>query len=423
MKLLNTYAIDVLGCKVNQYDARQIVRLLEGFGLRPVTDQSADLVVVHTCGVTATAVQKSRQAVRRLARRHPGALVFFTGCAAEESVTGGLEGIDVRVAAGAGWVRSIADHLQSYSLPNPDYHLPDNADELPAEEFGGHARAYLKIQDGCDAGCAYCIVPQLRKAPRDKSISAAVSEANELVQQGYREIVIAGVHVGLYGRETDTSLAQLLSQILQVPQVGRVRMSSLHPNELTPDLLAVWASSPQMMPHLHLSLQSGSNGVLQRMGRGYTAEEYFAAVERARGALDRPAITTDVIVGFPGETEAEFEQTVAFCKQVGFAGMHIFSFSPRPGTRAVDLPNPVDPQLSHVRHQRLAALAKEMSQRFNEHWIGQSVEVLVERCRAGVCSGVSKHYIPVRFLGAPEQVGSVVSVSMTAADHRGLTAL
>jgi threonylcarbamoyladenosine tRNA methylthiotransferase MtaB len=422
MKSLHTYDLDVLGCKVNQYDARQIARLLEGFGLRAANDEPADLVVVHTCGVTATAVKKSRQSVRRLARKNPGAAVFLTGCAAAEDVADGVDGIDVRVAAGAGWIQVIADELQTFSLPNPDFHLPENADELAVSDFGGQTRAFLKIQDGCDAGCAYCIVPQLRKTPRDKSVEAAVFEAEALVKRGYKEIVIAGVHVGLYGRDSgDGSLRDVLEKIAAVPNIGRIRMSSLHPAELTDGLLAVWAASAHIMPHLHLSLQSGSDGVLARMGRGYSAAEYAAAVERARTALGHPAITTDVIVGFPGETDAEFEETFAFCRRIGFAGMHIFNYSPRPGTRAAEMPGQVDPQIAQARHQRLVDLAGDMALAFNRSFVGKTVEVLVESCRQGICSGGSEHYIPTRFEGTEELRGKVVPVRVESARGDGLS--
>ena len=429
-KFLNTYVVEVLGCKVNQYDARQIARLLEGFGLQEAAGKPASLVVVHTCGVTATAVQKCRQTLRRLIRKNPDAAVFLTGCAATEEVMDGLEGIDARVAAGAGWVQMIADELQTFSLPNPDFHLPENADELAVESFGKQTRAFLKIQDGCDAGCAYCIVPQLRKTPRDKSVEAAVAEAEALVKRGYKEIVIAGVHVGLYGRETDMSLCDILSRIAEVPNIlsrrsgakadVRIRMSSLHPAELTDELLAVWASLPNVMPHVHLSLQSGSDGVLERMGRGYTAAEYAAAVDRARAALDNPAITTDVIVGFPGETDEEFEETFEFCKQIGFAQMHIFNFSPRPGTRAADMPDPVDPQIAQARHQRLADLAQEMTTAFNRTFVGQTVEVLVERYKGGICTGGSEHYVQTHFNGSAKQSGTVVPVRISTASVDGL---
>ena len=428
-KTLNTYALNVLGCKVNQYDARQIARLLEGFGLREA-DGPADLVVVHTCGVTATAVQKSRQTLRRLIRKNPNATVFLTGCAAGEEMIEGFEGIDARIAAGAGWVQMLADELQTFSLPNPDFHLPENADELAVESFGKQTRAFLKIQDGCDAGCAYCIVPHLRKTPRDKSIKAAVAEVEALVKRGYKEIVITGVHVGLYGRGTDISLCDILSKILEVPNIlpsealakggVRIRMSSLHPSELTDELLSVWASSPNVMPHVHLSLQSGSDSVLERMGRGYTADEYAAAVVRARAALKNPAITTDVIVGFPGETDEGFEETFEFCKQIGFAQMHIFTFSPRPGTHAADMPNPVDLQVAQARHQRLADLAKEMTTAFNRSFVGQTVDVLVERHKGGICKGGSEHYIQTNFNGSAKQSGTIVSVRISTASADGL---
>ncbi len=468
-KVLNTYALDVLGCKVNQYDARQIARLLEGFGLRETDNEPADLVVVHTCGVTAMAVRKSRQTLRRMVRENPDAAVFLTGCAAGEEIIEGVSA-DARIAAGAGWVQMLADELQTFSVPNPNFHLPENADELAVETFGNQTRAFLKIQDGCDAGCAYCIVPQLRKTPRDKSIKAAVAEAKALVKRGYKEIVITGVHVGLYGRGTDMSLYDILAKIIKVPNIGRIRMSSLHPSELTDELLAVWASSANVMPHVHLSLQSGSDSVLERMGRGYTADEYAAAVERARAALsysftqggndrisslrfgsaggvalpvasesvggaslseraaNNPAITTDVIVGFPGETDEEFEETFEFCKQIGFAQMHIFNFSPRPGTRAADMLNPVDPQVAQARHQRLADLAKEMSLEFNQRFVGQIVNVLVEGFKDGVCSGGSEHYISTSFSGLPalssaegeKQKRTVVPVRISTASAEGL---
>jgi len=449
-KSLNTYVVEVLGCKVNQYDARQIVRLLEGFGLReapacPAGGRGADLVVVHTCGVTATAVKKCRQTMHRMIRKNPDATAFLTGCAAAEEVIGELDGVDARITAGAGWIQKVVDELQSFSLPNPDFHLPENADELPAESFGGHTRAFLKIQDGCDANCAYCIVPQLRKTPRDKSVEAAVTEAEALVKRGYKEIVITGVHVGLYGRGSDSSLSDVLARIVAVPNIGRIRMSSLHPAELTDELLAVWAGSPNMMPHVHLSLQSGSDGVLERMGRGYTTDDYAAAVTRVRTALGRhkrspqangysdwcsrfvgdffpPSITTDVIVGFPGETDEEFEETFAFCKRIGFAGMHIFSYSPRPGTRAVDMPNRVDPKVAHARHQRLSDLAKEMTLAFNRMFIGQTVNVLVERCKEGVCSGGSEHYVQTYFNGSARQHRTIVPVRISDASADRLIA-
>lgn len=418
---LKTYAVDVLGCKVNQYDARQIARLLEGFGLRKaMTDDAADLVFVHSCGVTSTAVQKSRQALRRLVRRHPDATVFLTGCAAEEQLLGDLDGVNARIAAGSGWMQRIADALQPFDLPNPGFRLPSSADDLPAERFGGQTRAFLKIQDGCDAHCAYCIVPQLRKEPRDKPLDAVEAEARELVRSGYQEIVLAGVHVGLYGRESGVGLDQVLQRLARIPDLRRLRLSSLHPSELTDELLAVWASSPNVMPHLHLSLQSGSDGVLCRMGRGYTAQEYAEAVARARAVLDRPAVTTDVIVGFPGEADTEFEETMTFCREIGFADMHIFTFSPRPGTRAAEMPDPVPPVAAQSRQKKLAGLSRKMTDTYRRGFVGETVDVLTERFRGGSCSGMSMHYVPVRFPGSDVHLNNVVSVKAVGLEDGAL---
>ena len=419
---LETYALDVLGCKVNRYDSRQIARLLEGFGLRAtVRGETADIIIVHTCGVTATAVQKCRQTVSRLIRKHAGAALFLTGCAATEELIDSPEKIDSRIAAGPGWIQLLADELQKFSLPNSDFHLPENSDELPAETYGEQTRAFLKIQDGCDANCAYCIVPQLRKTPRDKTPAAIIDEAEALVKRGCREIVVAGVHVGLYGRTAGVPLAGILKQLAAVPELRRIRMSSLHPAELTDDLLNVWSASSNIMPHLHLSLQSGAAGVLRRMGRGYTPGEYAAAVNRARAALDNPSITTDIIVGFPGETDEEFEETFRFCEQIGFAGIHIFVFSPRPGTRAALMPEKVAPPVAHERQRRLAGLAAKMTETYNQTFIGKTVDVLVERAAGGNCTGGTPHHITVQFAGSKNLHRTIVPVTILSATAQGLT--
>ncbi len=417
----STYALDVLGCKVNQYDAGQIARLLEGVGLSPVMPgEMADLIVIHTCGVTMTAVKKSRQTLHRLIRQHPHAVVFLTGCATDDKLIKKTETSDVRIAAGPGWIQRLSDQLHLFSLPNPDFHLPTNPDELPAETFGKRTRAFLKIQDGCDAHCAYCIVPTLRKAPRDKSIDATVAEAKALVRCGCKEIVLTGVHIGLYGRGTDNSLSDVLMRLASIPDLKRIRLSSLHPTELTDELLTVWASLPKMMPHIHLSLQSGSDRVIRRMGRGYTTAKYTHAVMRARAVLNTPAITTDVIVGFPGETDLEFEETLEFCQQIGFARMHIFTYSPRPETRAIGLSHPVLTSVAQIRQRRLSALAEEMKATFNRNFIGKRIEVLVEGYTKDTSSGVSPHYIPVKFTDCDALRNTLVFVQIVSGSASGL---
>jgi threonylcarbamoyladenosine tRNA methylthiotransferase MtaB len=419
---LTTYLVNVLGCKVNQYDARQIEHLLENYGLRGVDcPDDADLVVIHTCAVTAAAAQKSRQAIRRMQRDNPLAKIVVTGCAADIELTQVDQDPVFRVPAGADWLQRLAEQIEGLDVPNHDLADGIVTDDFAISNFGDHTRTFLKVQDGCDIGCSFCIIPQLRKQPRDKSIAAAVSEARLLTEKGYREIVVTGVSVGLYGRDSGSSLAELLRNLVEVPDIGRIRLSSLHPGELTRELLDVWAASPNIMPHLHLSLQSGSDAVLHAMRRGYTAEEYYDAVLRARAALDNPAFTTDVIVGFPGETDTYFDESYAFCKQVGFSQMHVFTYSPRPKTIATRMGRQVNGAVASERSERLRKLGEEMAQDYHGQFAGRTVGVLVENIREGVAHGYSEHYIPATFATDQDLKGRVVAMTVEEGDSFGIS--
>ncbi|MEI6892701.1 MAG: tRNA (N(6)-L-threonylcarbamoyladenosine(37)-C(2))-methylthiotransferase MtaB [Pontiella sp.] len=411
---LQTYLVNVLGCKVNQYDAQQIEQLLERYGLNQ-TEQSddADVIVVHTCGVTAAAAQKSRQTIRKMQRNNPLAHVIVTGCAATDELTRIDQDPIFRVPAGSDWLQRLAEQLDSLAMPKQHGVKGIETDTFTISRFGNHTRAFLKVQDGCDIGCSFCIIPQLRKEPRDKAIEDAVREATALTQAGYREIVVTGVSVGLYGRGRDSSLAEILRHLIQVPNMGRVRLSSLHPGELTDELLEVWSSSPNIMPHLHLSLQSGSDAVLHAMRRGYTADEYSDAVERARAALDNPAFTTDVIVGFPGETDTYFDETYAFCKKVGFSQMHVFTYSPRPKTIAAKMGHQVNGARAMKRSERLRELGEEMAANYHNQFQDKTIDVLVERVKDEKATGYSRHYIPVEFQCSEDLQGKVVPIHIS----------
>lgn len=421
---LQTYLVYVLGCKVNQYDGQQIEQLLERYGLEK-TDQSddADVIVVHTCGVTAAAAQKSRQTIRRMQRDNPLAHVIVTGCAANDELTHIDQEPVFRVPAGADWLQRLAEQLDALATPNTIAIDGIETDTFTISTFGDTTRAFLKVQDGCDIGCSFCIIPQLRKEPRDKAIEDAVREATALTKAGYREIVVTGVSVGLYGRETGSSLADMLKHLVEVPDIGRIRLSSLHPGELTDELLDVWASSPTIMPHLHLSLQSGSDAVLHAMRRGYTSEEYYNAVERARAALDNPAFTTDVIVGFPGETETYFQESYDFCRQVGFSKMHIFTYSPRPKTMAARMPRQVNGAIATERSERLHALGEELALDYHRQFIGKKIEVLVEQQKDGMAGGYSEHYIPVEFPSPASLRKQLVEVEVASASGDSISGI
>lgn len=411
-KIVETFKVQALGCRVNQYDAQQIERLLEQYGLREARkEEEADVVVLHSCAVTATAVQKTRQAIRRMIRLNPGCYAFLSGCAAGKDLVQEIDGLSAKVAAGPGWLERFSAEMEQLPLPVHDFCFSGESDSRLFPAFGEHTRAFLKIQDGCDIGCAYCIIPSLRKASRDKPVAVAVAEAARLVDEGCHEIVVTGVSVGLYGRGKAYSLCDVLRGIEQLAGVARIRMGSLHPEELTSEFLTLWASSPKFMPHFHLSLQSGCSETLKAMRRSYTADAYRDAVIRARAVLDNPSFTTDVIVGFPGETDAHFETSYDFCKEIGFSKMHVFPYSPRPGTLAAEMPGRVPAELSHQRSARLQQLSAELSVACYAEFVGQTVPVLLEQQnRSGVWEGFSPHYMPVRINGAEGKKGDLVPV-------------
>jgi threonylcarbamoyladenosine tRNA methylthiotransferase MtaB len=274
----------------------------------------------------------------------------------------------------------------------------------PITSFKDHTRAFLKIQDGCDGYCSYCIVPKTRPFVHSKPENAVLQEAQALVEAGHREIVITGVFLGAYGRESvrrknwpnqrNDDFADLLDKMAEIPHLARIRLSSLEPADVTPRLLDTFCKHPKIMPHLHLSLQSGSNAVLKKMRRQYSADEFREKVELIKHQLDRPAITTDIIVGFPGETDADFEQTVDLAEEAGFAKMHIFSFSPRKGTAAANMQDTVDNRVIKDRSKILHNLNIELGQKYRQQFLGETAEILLESDDGQLC-GRSERYFMV----------------------------
>ena len=412
----NTFRVAVLGCKVNQYEAQQIRQYLEDCGWRlAAPHESPDLVVVHACAVTAEALRQSLQTARRASAT---SRVLISGCAAAGPFAPLAEtAATAIVPAGVDWRRLLREQLRHWGLPKDGAEFASEAEPL-LRRFEGHARAFVKVQDGCDAGCAYCIVPRLRGPPRDRPVEAVVAEARALAEAGHPEIVVTGVCIGRYGRDGGPNLAQLLRRLARIETVQRLRLSSLHPAELTEELLEVWRSTPKLLPHAHLPLQSGSDAVLRRMRRGYTTADFARAVRALRAALDRPAITTDVMVGFPGETEAEFEESLAFVREIAFSRMHVFRFSPRPGTAAAAFESPVAPEVARERAARMNAESKVLSASFHRQFVGETVEALAESFdeRRGRWRGYDERYIPVEFSAGPEWRGRWVRVRIIGAN-------
>ena len=395
---MKTFSINTLGCKVNQYESQQIRLLLEQLGLSQAeTADKPDLTVINTCCVTHTASAKSRQRIRKAQKLSPNAVIVVSGCLPTVQI-GELNNLGEKAhlinhrdslpatlaqIVGAKNATSCTQSLQSCK------NKWGNQPKLPQLiAFRGHTRAFLKIQDGCDGYCSYCIVPKTRPFVHSKSPEAVLEEAQALINAGHKEIVLTGIFLGAYGEKSvrrknwpsrqNDKLGELLDKMAKIPNLARIRLSSLEPADVTSRLLDTFCNNPNIMPHLHLSLQSGSNSVLKRMGRQYGAEEFRGTVESIKSRLDRPAITTDIIVGFPGETDADFEDTVNLAKYVGFAKMHIFSFSPRKGTPAASMQDAVDTKVIKQRVRILHDLNTELSSKFRRQFIGETATVLME---------------------------------------------
>ncbi len=365
------FAVRTIGCKVNQYETQRLVEQLEALGWRRcVNGGTADLCIVNTCTVTEVADAKSRQALRRFRREHPGALVVAAGCYPERD-RAALEAMPE--------VDRALDNAQKARLPEALGLVEECDTRTPSgiSRFAGHARAFLKVQDGCNRFCSYCIVPYVRGRSRSRPMREIVAEARRLVENSYREIVLTGVHLGDYA-DGERTLADLVRALDGIDGLLRLRVSSIDPNDVTAELLDAIASGRAACPHLHVSLQSGSTSVLERMNRGYTREAYLEMVERAQATIPDLAVSTDLVVCFPGETDEEFADSLDVIETVGFSKVHVFPFSSRPGTAAAERTDVVAHAVVKDRLARVGEVAEAAARRCRARLVGRRVEILVE---------------------------------------------
>ncbi len=395
--LVKTFAFVTFGCKVNQYESQALRERFSSKGLAEVPAATgADLFVINTCTVTETATAEAQSTVRRLARRFPFAEITVTGCAADSHRPEFL---------GLPGVRRVAGHDEKGSLgDDPRLGAADTKPsifDLSISRFDGHTRAFLKVEDGCDLNCSFCIIPKVRGTATSRPLERAGAEAERLAGNGHREIVLTGVHLGSFGKDLAgrSLLPDLVERLLQIRGLDRIRLSSLEANEISDPLIDLMASEPRFCPHLHLPLQSGSDAVLRRMRRRYNAAQFEAACGRVASRVPDPAFTTDIIVGFPGETDAEFGETLEFCRRIGFSRIHAFPYSRRRGTDAALLPD-LPHRVKKERLHRLERLAGELTEAYARRFLGRGVEVLAES--GG--TGYTERYLKARTSAAPNTI-------------------
>lgn len=404
--MTKTCAFVTLGCKVNQYDTQVLREALAGKGYREVSPENpAELYIVNTCAVTSTSERKSRQEISKVIRKNPAAEVVVTGCYAKADAEALLRIKGVRrVILGAQNLEPLLGE--------------DDPRQIGISQFHGHARAFLKIEDGCEASCSYCIIPALRGPVRSKRVENILEEARRLVANGYREVVLTGVHLGAYGRdlERDDTLLGVVKALHTIEGLYRIRLSSLEATEVGDGLIELAASSDKFCPHFHLPLQSGDDYVLKMMNRHYTAREYLGVVDKIKSKVPLPSFSTDIIVGFPGEGAEHFNNTLKVCREVGFSRAHIFPFSPRRGTHASQMTGRCDPQEIQERKGELEALARGLALEYKKNFLGKEIEVLVEESPSpGTYSGYSERYIKAHFPGSDGLIGKMVEARVEEA--------
>ena len=419
--MTKTIAITTLGCKINQFESAAMTQALEqdGFSIVPFSGP-ADIYLINSCTVTAKTDAESRRLIRRATRLNPEARVVVTGCYAQMAGAELLATPGVNLILGnsekrdiVGFLREMGDQPRAVVA---DITLQKSGESAPLESFAEHTRAFLQVQNGCDARCAYCIVPFARGASRSVAPMEALDAMTSFTAKGFKEIVLTGIHLGGYGLDLNppTDLLGLLQRAEGLAELNRLRIGSVEPTEVSPELISFLAGSKMVCPHLHLPLQSGSDGVLSRMNRGYSTALYRGVVQALVQAIPDICLGTDLIAGFPGETDQEFAETYRFIEELPLAYLHVFPFSPRPGTPAATMTPQLHSRVIKERAEALRLLSEQKKHAYAAGFVGRELRVLVQR-DAGGRKGLSRNYLPVLIEGCDGLFNSEVRVLITAA--------
>ena len=418
-----------LGCKVNQYESEAIAELFQEKGYEIVSiDEEADVYVINTCTVTNFGDKKSRQLIRKVKRQNENAIVAVVGCYAQTAPQELMKVEGVNLVIGTKDRAQIVEMVENYKTENGvENHVSDIMKErvfepLSIQKLANRTRAYLKIQDGCSQYCSYCIIPYARGPIRSRDPQDVLAEVKRLAENGFKEVVLTGIHVASYGKDRhDTSLIEILRQVHEVEGIERIRFSSIEPNVVTEEFAQALTELPKVCDHFHLSLQSGCDKTLKEMNRKYDTEKYRQAAATLRKYLPEVALTTDIIAGFPGETEEDFQASYDFAKEIGFAKIHAFPYSPKKGTPAAARKDQLLNAVKSERSHRLIELSDKMADDFIQAYVGKEVEVLYERAIGeGVYEGHTTNYIKVKGTSDKDLTNVICKTKIAKAENEEL---
>lgn len=412
--------IYTLGCKVNTYESEYVMSLFkeEGYQISSFNDV-CDVYVINTCSVTNQSDSKSRKIIREAIRKNSGACIVAMGCFIEASKENLIEGVDIYI--GNKDKSRVVELVEEYfknkkKIINLYPNLGTQFEDMEIKTFEGRTRAFVKIQDGCENFCSYCIIPYVRGKCRSKKPEKVIEEITTLVNNGYQEIVLTGIHTGNYGRDLDTDFSSLLKKIVEIPNLYRLRISSIEITELTEEVLEIIENYSIIADHLHIPLQAGSDTILRLMNRKYNTGYFMEKIKRIRTIHPNISLSTDVIVGFPGETEELFQESYNFCKKIGFSKIHVFPYSIRKGTPAEKFPNQVDGTVKKERTRKLIALSTELEQEYMKKFLNTEVDVLIEQTKNGYSYGHTSNYLSIKIKGEyPNE--SILTVEITDVDY------
>ena len=415
-------AIHTLGCKVNIYESEYIINILKENGYQIVDfDSKADIYIINTCTVTNTSDKKSEKMIKRARKQNKDAIIIAMGCHAQ--IKG--DNIDADIIIGNKDKSKIISLIEEYQENKNKIKRIYNLDNISFEDmyissFNSHTRAFVKIQDGCDAFCSYCIIPYARGPIRSKDPKTVIKEITSLVENGYKEIILTGIHTGKYGKDINYTFEQLLKEIIKIKNLYRIRISSIEINELTDPILDLIKDNKIIAKHLHIPLQSGSDKILKLMDRKYDLKFYKDRIEKIRKMIKDVSITTDLIVGFPNEDEKDMEDTLKFIKEIKFTKIHTFPYSKREGTKAASMENQIDETIKRKRVKTVLELSDQLEQDFYQSKLNKTEELIIEQTKDGKSYGYTSNYIKVE-IDSPLKPNEVISVKINKVNNKKVT--